>query len=205
MITLPPEHLDDVFVYKVDRLHELGEKSPRTNLIRIDMAGYLRPLVLDSLAERVASRFKVPLLVLRPRPKSANPRADHSIDIPDSVARYAVQITKETHPPGYFHAPYGLAEFLDTPLGVLDRQPITARDCISLLSNKLGAIHMATTLEDGTGKKAIKAATLYTINEGFIIFGTQGIFSLFDEAANLIWRALAPLRDEIVLSKGQAT
>ncbi len=197
MVTLPPEHLDEIFIYKVDRLRELGTKEPRTNPIRVDMAGCLRPLVHDNLAERVAQRYTTPLLVLRPEPESGNPKSGHGIDIPENVMRYAQPITKETHPPGFFHCPYTLDEFLDVPLGVLASQPITARECIRLLSDKLGAIHMATELVDGTGRKPIRAKTLYQINEGFIIFGTPGVFKLFDGAAAMIWRCLAPLRDEI--------
>lgn len=197
MVTVPSEHLDEIFVYKVDRLRELASKDPRTNPIRVDMAGYLRSLVHDNLAERVAERYTTPLLVLRPEPESGNPKSGHRIDIPQNVMRYAQPITKETHPPGFFHRPYTLDEFLTVSLGVLAYQPITARECILLLSNKLGAMHMATELVDGTGKKAIPAESLYRINEGFIIFGTPGVFKLFDGAAEMIWRCLAPLRDEI--------
>lgn len=197
MVALPPEHLDEIFVYKVDRLCELGTKKPRTNPIRIDMAGCLRSLVHDNLAEKVACRYKTPLLVLRPEAKSGHPRSGHNIEIPSNVMRYARPITDKTHPPGFFHCPYTLEEFLDVPLGVLARKPITARECIRLLSDKLGAIHMASELVDGTGKKAIQAETLYRINEGVIIFGTPGIFSLFDQGAGLIWRCLAPLREEV--------
>jgi hypothetical protein len=36
---------------------------------------------------------------------------------------------------------------------------------------------MASELVDGTGKRPIRAKSLYKINEGYIIFGTPGVLS----------------------------
>lgn len=147
------EHLAEVFICKVNRLAQLRDIRPRTTPIRIDMANYLRSLVRDSLAKRVVERNASPLIVLVVEPGSGSPRRERSMDIPSNLSSYAIPITEQFHPPGNFHCPYTLDEYLDQPIGVLMSAAVTLCECIRMLSDKLGGIHMAGELVDGTRPK----------------------------------------------------
>lgn len=192
------EYLDHLFVYKFDRIAELDQIHPRTNMVRLDIAAYLRSLVHDGLSGWIEERYDTPLLVLRPEPVSGNPRCDQNIDVPENVRSAAVQITAESHPPGFFHAVYTLQEFLELPVGVLNRRPITARDCILFLSNHLGGVHARKLLVDGDGRRNIKPAELLRINRSFLLFDTPGVYQFFDVALMYIFRCIVPLRNEVV-------
>lgn len=194
---LANDYIDELFVYKVDRIAELGSKDGRTNMIRLDMAAYLRSLVHDGLSGWVEERYKTPLLVLRPEPAHDNPRTSSTIQVPENVKAAAAPITDQTHPPGFFHAVYPLGEFLNTPLGVLDHRAITPRDCILFLSNHLGAVHVQPEIPE-KGRKNLRPAHLLRINRQFSIFGNPGVFNFFDNAVVYIFRSLRPLRDEVV-------
>lgn len=207
VVALPLDHIHDQFIYDVDRLYSLGVTRPRTKPIRHDMAAILRKLVLDRrLAENVAKNFTTPLLVIVPEPISGNPRKEATESIPENVMRYAPEISDRTHPgglEGYFHCPYPLREFLERPQVVLPLpnelkgRPITSRELISLMSDKLGGVHLEPEIKDSSGKKAIASETLYLINKSVSIFGEEALYQTFDVVAEMLWRSLAPLKDEV--------
>lgn len=207
MVALPQRHLDEEFVYNVDRLRELGLVQQRAKPLSHDMAGILRKLVLDRrLAQRVAKNYTTPLLVLVPEPISGNPRYGRGPTLPERVLAYAPEINEQTHPSGlrgYFHCVYELDEFLDRTQVVLpypDRpkgRPIAARELIRLLAEHLGGVHVGPELKDQAGRKGIAAETLYNINLRVSIYGQEALYHQFDVVASRIWRCLAPLRDEV--------
>ena len=208
MVKLPESHIDQEFVYSVDRLQSLGMTSPRTNPIHHDMAAILRKLVEDRrLAHRIADRYTTPLLVLVPEPISGNPRYEKNTRaIPENVMQYATEISDRTHPggsEGYFHCTYEIDAYLDRthmvlPLpNELKGRPINPREMILFFANKLGGVHVEPDLRDLPGKKQPDAETLYLINESVSIYGEQALYQQFDSIASTLWRALAPLRDEV--------
>lgn len=207
MITLPQRHLNEEFVYNVDRLRELGFTRQRAKPLSHDMAGILRKLVLDrKLAQTVAANYTTPLLVLVPEPISGNARHGRCPAIPECVMAYAPAINEQTHPSGlrgYFHCAYELDEFLDRTQVVLpypDRlegRPITAHELIKLLADHLGGVHIHPKVKDQGKKKGIAAETLYNINLRVSIYGQEALYHEFDTVAARIWRCLAPLRDEV--------
>ena len=207
MTTLPQRHLDEEFVYSVDRLEALGITQPRAKPLFHDMGAILRKLVLDRrLAHQVAANYSTPLIVLVPEPVAGNPRYGQYVAIPERVRTYAPEISERTHPRGrrgYFHCVYELDEFLNRTQAVLphpDRlegRSIKARELIALMANHLGGVHLASEVRDQTGKRGIGADTLYRINSKVSIFGQEALYHQFDVVACSIWRCLAPLRDEV--------
>jgi hypothetical protein len=206
MTILPQRHLDEDFVYSVDRLEGLGRTQPHTKPLLHDMGGILRKLVLDRrLARRVAENYTTPLLVLVPEPIGRNPRYGQSIAIPDRVMTYAPEISERTHPRGlrgYFHCVYPLDDFLNRTQVVLphpDRlegRPINPCELIMLMADHLGGVHLGPEVRDQTGKRGIAADTLYRINSNVSVFGQEALYHQFEVTASSIWRCLAPLRDE---------
>jgi hypothetical protein len=200
MVLIGNEYLDQLFVWHVDYLRESGNKEPMHTFTRLNMAHTLRILVTEGrgneLAFRVQKRYSCPLWVLDPEPISGNTPADQLPTIPTNVTAYATPITVETHPfgmEGYYHKPYPLRKYLGRPLGILMGRAVNSREVIKFLANKLGGSHADDELVGD-------AETLHFLNEGVLIFGEKAIFSFFDDCAEMIWRALAPLRDEVVTS-----
>jgi len=74
-------------------------------------------------------------------------------------------------------------------------RPIHAREVIKFLANKLGGSHADDELVDH--QHNVDAETLYFLNQRVSVFGEGAIFHLFDSCAPMIWRSLAPLRDEV--------
>jgi hypothetical protein len=207
MTTLPQRHLDEEFVYSVDRLKALGLTKPRTKPLFHDMGGILRKLVLDRrLAQQVATNYTTPLIVLVPEPISGNPRYGRCAAIPERVMSYAPEINERTHPgglKGYFHSSYTLDEFLNRTQVVLPHpdylkgRPINACELIRLMAEHLGGVHLGPEVRDQTGKRGIEADTLYRINSKVSLFGQEALYHQVDAVASSIWRCLAPLRDEV--------
>lgn len=129
---------------------------------------------------------------------------------------YAPEISNRTHPfglEGYFHSPYKMDEYLARPhmvlpnakSGSLTGRTITPREMIQFLANKLGGVHVDKNLVDiADGGRSVDAETLHMINKKVSIFGEEALFHEFGVIAERIWRACAPLRDEL-LAKAKAT
>ena len=213
-----PEWLDELFVQDVTELERLGNLTPRTHYMLLQMSGILRRLVVDEqpLALHARSRCKTPLVVLVPEPISGNPRYDASRTFPPAVMHYAPEISNRTHPfglEGYFHCPYAVDEYVSRPhmvlpdakAGKLTGRAITPREMIQFLANKLGGVHADKNLIDiADGGRSVDAETLHLINKKVSIFGEEALFHQFGVIGERIWRACAPLRDEL-LAKAKAT
>jgi len=202
MVLVGNEYLDQLFIWHVDDLQACGRAKPHHPFLRLRIAHTLRILVTEGagneLAYRVRERYTCPLWVLVPEAISGNTPADQLPKIPANVVSYATPITVETHPrgtDGYYHKPYELKMYLDRPTGILMKRPIKPRELIKFLANKLGGSHADNELVDHP--KNIDAETLYFLNQRISIMGEQAIFKLFDNCAPMIWRCLAPLRDEV--------
>jgi hypothetical protein len=202
MVLVGDDYLDRLFVAHVDDLLQRGQTNPTTDFMLLQMAHTLRLLVIEGpgnrLAFRVQPRYKTPLWVLVPEPISGNTPRDELPKIPANVIAYATPITDKTHPfgtDGYYHKPYKLEDYLGHSLGILMSRSINARELIKFLANKLGGSHADDELVDHP--KNIEAETLFFLNKNITIFGEGAIFTLFKNCAAMIWRSLAPLRDEI--------
>ena len=213
-----PEWLDEVFAHDVTELERLGNLTPRTHYTLLQMSGILRRLVVDEqpLAIHAQSRCKTPLVVLVPEPISSNPRHDTSRTFPSTVMHYAPVISDRTHPfglEGYFHCPYTMDEYLSRPhmvlpnakSGSLTGRAITPREMIQFFANKLGGVHADKNLVDiMDGGRSVDAETLHMINKSVSILGEEALFHQFGVIAERVWRACAPLRDEL-LANAKAT
>jgi hypothetical protein len=203
MVLVGKEYLDQLFVWHVEDLHRCGLVQPRNPFLRLRMAHTLRILVTEGrgneLAFRVQERYRCPLWALVAEPISGNTPADELPTIPANVKSYATPITAETHPfgtNGYYHKPYELTKYLDHRLGILMSRSINSRQVIKFLANKLGGSHADDEL-------VRDYEILYFLNQSISIMGEKAVFELFDNCAVMIWRALAPLRDEIAASLPQ--
>jgi hypothetical protein len=207
-----PEWLDQLFVQDVSELERLGNLNPRSDYALLQMSGILRRLVADEqpLAHHARSRCSTPLVVLAPEPISGNPRYDPSRVLPPTVMHYAPEISNRTHPfglEGYFHCPYTMDEYLGRPHMVLPNvksdsmtgRAITPREMIQFFANKLGGVHADKNLVDiADGGRSVDAETLHLINKKVSIFGEEALFHQFGVIGERIWRACAPLRDELL-------
>jgi hypothetical protein len=122
---------------------------------------------------------------------------------------YAPQISDRTHPlgvNGYFHCPYKMDEYLRLPHMVLPNpksssstgRAITPREMILFFANKLGGVHADKNLVDvSQGGRSVDAETLHLINKSVSIFGEEALFREFGVITERVWRACAPLRDEL--------
>jgi hypothetical protein len=203
MVLVGDEYLDKLFVQHVNDLQTCGLTEPRTNFLRLRMAHTLRLLVTEGrgndLAARVQRRYSTHLWVLVPEPTSGNTPRAQLPDIPPQITAYATPITNDTHPfgmDGYYHKPYRLQDYLARPIGILMYREVLPREVIKFLSNKMGGSHADDELVDHP--QNVDAETLFFLNKNISIFGEGAVFRLFDQAAPMIWRALAPLRDEVV-------
>jgi hypothetical protein len=213
-----PEWLDQLFVQDVSELERLGNLNPRSDYALLQMSGILRRLVVDEqpLAHHARSRCSTPLVVLVPEPISGNPRYDPSRVLPPTVMHYALEISNRTHPfglEGYFHCPYTMDEYLGRPHMVLPNvksdsmtgRAITPREMIQFFANKLGGVHADKNLVDiADGGRSVDAETLHLINKKVSIFGEEALFHQFGVIGERVWRACAPLRDEL-LGKAKKT
>lgn len=210
MVLVGNDYIDQLFVWHVDDLYACGITEPKTTFLRLRMAHTLRILLDDRndnyLAYRVQRRYTSPLWVLVPEPISGNtPRCDLP-QIPENVLKYATPVTDEHYPfgtDGYYHKPYRLSEYLEHELGILASRSIRTKEVILFLANKLGGSHARENLRDERGKHALDAETLYLLNKNFRFYGTGAVFSMFDSCSHLLWRALAPLREEVARSLSQ--
>jgi hypothetical protein len=207
-----------MFVQDVTELERLGNLKPRTDYTLLQMSGILRRLVADEqpLVHHARSRCITPLVVLVPEPISGNPRHGPLRAFPPAVMHYAPEISNYTHPSGlegYFHCPYSVDEYLGRPhmvlpnakSGSLTGRAITPREMIQFFANKLGGVHADKNLVDiADGGRSVDAETLYLINKKVSIFGEAALFHQFGVIAECVWRACAPLRDEL-FSKTKAT
>jgi hypothetical protein len=201
------ETLDRLFVHAVDELERLGTLQPRTQLTLIDMSAPVRRLVLDEqpLVRHAKRRCKIPLIVLIPEPISGNPRFNEKLSIHTLIMKYAPEISQSNYPGGkkaYFHCPYSMDEYIVQPHMVLpinrdggiQGRKITPKEMIKLFANKLGGIHADINLRDS---ESLEAETLFLINESISIQGEKTLFQQFGVICERIWRACAPLRDEL--------
>lgn len=202
MVLVGDDYLDKLFVLHVDDLRSVGQADPRTPFLRLRMAHTLRLLVTggrgNKLAARVQQRYSTPLWVLVPEPIAGNTPREELPIVPQNVINYATPITNEQYPfgtEGYYHKPYALEDYMTRPLGVLMRRPIHARELIKFLANKLGGSHADTELVDDQNN--VDAETLFFLNQKISVFGEGAIFHLIDVCAPMLWRSLAPLRDEV--------
>jgi hypothetical protein len=89
--------------------------------------------------------------------------------------------------------------------GSLTGRAITPREMIQFFANKLGGVHADKNLVDiADGGRSVDAETLHLINKKVSIFGEEALFHQFGVIAERVWRACAPLRDEL-LSRSKAT
>lgn len=186
------DYIELLFVHDVDRIPVLCGTGYQYD--RVLLSSILRRLVIDGagLAHLANRQFKLPLLVLVPEPESGNVPRDQLPTVPEVIMKYAPEINERSHPPGFYHRPYYLNDFLKRPMGVLF-QPITAKDAILLVANKLGGVHIDPQFE---------SQALYEINKRISFFGKRGVYQIFDQVAGHIWRCLAPLRDLVVEGHG---
>lgn len=208
-----PEWLDDIFAQDVTELERLGNLMPKAQYTLLQISGILRRLVVDEqpLALHAQSRCVTPLVFLIPEPISGNPRHDAFQTFPPLVMRYAPEISDRTHPfglKGYCHCPYTMAEYLQLPhmvlphndkTGALKGRAITPREMIQFFANKLGGVHADKNLVDiADGGRSVDAETLHMINKKVSIFGEEALFYEFGVIGERVWRACAPLRDELL-------
>jgi hypothetical protein len=205
-----PQWLDGVFVQDVTELERLGNITPRTQYVILQMSAVLRRLAVDEqpLAQHAASRCSIPLVILVPEPMSGNPRYETERTFPPAVMKYAPDISERSCPPGVFHCPYTLQEYLDRTHMVLPRadkstrslkgRAITPREMILFFANKLGGVHADKNLVDiADGGRSVDAETLHNINNSVSMHGQEALFHQFGFIAERVWRACAPLRDEL--------
>jgi hypothetical protein len=186
------DYIERLFVHDVDRIPELERTGYQYD--RVLLSSILRRLVIDGagLAHLANRPYKFPLLVLIPEPESGNVPRDQFPEVPESAMKYAPDISERSYPPGFYHRPYRLNDFLKRPMGVVF-QPITAKDAIELVAHKLGGVHISPKFE---------SEALYEINKRVSFFGKGSVYALFDQVAGHLWRCLAPLRDIIVEKHG---
>lgn len=216
MIKQSETWLDDVFVQDVGELERLGNLVPRTPYALLQMSAVLRRLVADEqpLVHHAISRCSTPLMILVPEPISSNPRYDASKVLPTQILKYAPEITERTHPGGkngFFHCSYSIAGYLQLPHMVLPNvdkagdfhgRSITPKEMILYFANKLGGVHADKNLIDkADGGRAVDAESMHNINERVSIFGEGALFNQFGIVGERIWRACAPLRDELLAKK----
>lgn len=201
------EWLDELFASDIGELERLGLSQPRTNYAVLQMSVILRKLLADEqpLIQHAAARCETPVIFLLPEPISGHPRYNPEKSFPVSILKYAPEISERTHPggtKGYFYCPYLLDEYLTSPHVVLDGRAVAPREMILFFANKMGGIHADKNLIDiSDGGRSVDAETLYKINERFSIYGEKALFNQFGIIAERVWRALAPLRDELVTRK----
>ncbi len=204
------EYLNRLFVADIDELERLGRSSQGSDYGYLQMSAILRRLTLDEqpLAHHAAKQCHMPLIVLVPEAKSGNPKYDPNWIIPEILVKYAPEISERTYPTGtrgYFWCPYSLDEYLcrthmvlpsNSKAGRLRGRPITPREMILFLANKLGGVHADRQLRDlADGGRSVDAETLHKINRHVTVFGEGSIFQQFGSIAERIWRCCAPLRD----------
>lgn len=208
MVLVGDQYLDELFISHVDDLQAVGETGSRTQFLRLRMAHTLRLLVTagrgNDLAARIQARYATPLWVLVPEPISGNTPREQLPLIPENVRSYATPITDANYPFGteaYYHKPYTLNEYIVRPLGVLMGRSVNARELIRFLANKLGGSHADHELIDDD--RNVDSETLFYLNNRITVFGEGAIFHLFDACTPMIWRSLAPLRDEVAAARRQ--
>ncbi len=185
------DYIERLFVHDVDRIPSLCQAQYQYD--RLLLSAILRRLVIDGsgIAHLANRPYKMPLIVLMPEPSTGNIPLEDLLDVPPEIRRYAPDLN--SHPPGFYHRPYYLNDFLKLPMAVLFGRTISARDAIDLVVNKLGGVHLEikfTSLE------------LYEINKHLSFAGKGGVYHIFDAVAEYIWRSLAPLKDKIVEKHG---
>jgi hypothetical protein len=208
----PDKELDELFVHDVDELERLGRISPRSDYQHLQMSGILRRLACDEqpLIPHASKRSTIPAIVLVPEPRSGNPKFDPTYQIPPALRKYAPQLTEDQYPGGangYFLCPYSVQDYLARPHmvlpakhkdGQLKGRPISPREMILFLANKLGGVHADRNLKDlGDGGRSVDAETLYQINQHVSIYGQSSIFQQFGIVAERIWRCCGPMRDAL--------
>lgn len=109
------------------------------------------------------------------------------------------------------YADNGLAPYLQRPhmvpphtekSGALKGRAITPLEMIRFFANKLGGVHADKNLLDiADGGRSVDAESLHTINKKVSIFGEEALFHQFGVIGGRIWRACAPLRDELFAKK----
>jgi len=202
MIEQAPEYLDHLFVDVVNDLETKGGTMPCTDYIRLKMSALVRQLVLDkqSLLRHAAARCTTPAIVLVPEPLSGNPRYDPNYVLHPAVIPYAPEINDNTFPGGvrgYFNSPYTMEEYLKCTHMVIGR-PITPREIIRFLANKMGGVHAEAALKDlNQGGQSVDGERLFRINKHVSIYGEESIFRAFHKIAGRVWACCAPLRDEL--------
>ena len=169
MVLVDDAYHDKLFVNHVDDLRQCGTTAPRTGFLRLRMAHTLRLLVTEgdgnSLAARVQQRYSTPLLVVMHEAESGNIPRDKLLPVPKNVMGYVEPITKDSHPPGTYHKPYTLSDYLDRTAGVFFR-PIKPRELIKFFANKMGGSHADDELLDlGKGGRSVDAETLHFLNK----------------------------------------
>lgn len=213
MIQQDDEWLDELFICDINELERLGQSSPRSRYQHLQMSGILRRLVLDKhcLAHHATKRCNAKLMVLVPEPISANPAYKPGFKLPTANQMYAPDITslnRGFNGDAYFLRPYGLDAYLSRthmilPIsdkcGTLQGRKINPKEIILLLANKLGGAHAERVLLDlSDGGISVDAETLMKINLNVSIGGNQSLFHQFGVIAEHIWRACAPLRDQLI-------
>lgn len=212
-ISQTDEWIDKLFVQDVTELQRLGQEESREEYKALQMSAILRRLVLDGqpTAYSVAKRCVTPLRVLKVEGRENNERYVSIDDLHKHEHLYAPPLVEKDYPPmsgGLCHAEYKMDEYINgmqviLPGGKTGEQvagtKITRREIILFLANKLGGVHADRQLKDrDEGGKSVDAETLYNINKNVTLFGQQSIFHQFWSISARIWRACAPLRDEIV-------
>ena len=215
-VKLSSAWLDQLFIQDVGELERLGNLSPRTHYTLVRISGILRKLVLDEqpLVHHAVSRCLTPFIILVPEQILGSSRYEVSRVFPALVTKYAPEITEQTHPSGsrgYFLCPYLLPEYLKyvhmvlpstNKAGNLEGRSITVREMILYFADKLGGVHADKNLDDIVdGGRAVDAETMHSINEKVSIFGEGALFNQFGIIGERIWRACAPLRDELLAKK----
>lgn len=208
-----PEWIDQVFIEDVNELERLGRLEPRKDIVLLRMSAILRKFVADEqpLAFHAERRCTLPLTVLIPEPSFENPKHDPTRTFPSELMRYAPEISENSHPggrDGWFYASYSMRDYLDrchmvmpavSEAGELAGRPITPREMIAFFANKLGGIHVDKNLNDiHEGGRSVDAKTLHEVNDRVKAFGHGVLFQQFGVVGERIWRACAPLRDELI-------